>query len=83
MSEWNPINLNDRVKVVLRERGAEVLNKRMDQMRKVSPNTSWPSYKVGDTFEAGLWEIAQKFGPAMQLGLDTPIETAIEFRRVP
>lgn len=72
-------NVNHTANVVLRKKGAEILNRNRDELIAMFPNATMErtTYNEGDTYSDQLWEIMQVFGNAMTIGFDPPIETEI------
>lgn len=54
------LNINERFKAELTEKGAEVWNKSFDE---APPKHRPAAKKAGEMIEACLWEIMQVFGP--------------------
>lgn len=75
-------NLNDRVTVTLREPGVECLERYYEEIDKelgqVGLTKQRAHWKTGDQWSGQLYELCNIFGPKMELGSDTPVETIIE-----
>ena len=72
-------NVNYNVEVVLRKRGAELLNKHRDELIAAFPNAKMDTstYKEGDIYTEQMWRIMNLFGEAMLNGVNPPFETKI------
>ena len=72
-------NVNHYVKVKLTEYGHEILKDRHDELRKGIKNIGEYKRKVDDEgyTRFQLWELMQKLGPYMKMGIKLPFETEI------
>jgi len=70
------INVNQNCKVVLRQRGADVLSEYYSNMGKAH------YYKAGDIFESPLWKIMFLFGKSSYMGPEPPFDTEVELENL-
>jgi len=73
-------NINNYATVTLTEFGAEIYNKRYDDMKQYVPTDyifSNVDVKAGYVLKAQLWSLFQDFGPYISLGRENPFEGCI------
>lgn len=66
------ININQRVTVILQQRGVEALAKHYEQ-HGMEPRL----HEVGENFTAQMWTVMEIFGPYINMALESPFETEI------
>lgn len=76
-------NVNNTVRVKLREPGHRALRKNHERLMQALPEAArWeyvPPKTNGDGWsEWQLWNLMQEFGPHISMGFDPPFETEIE-----
>lgn len=61
------MELNDKVKYILTQKGADVINKENKEMRELIGKDTAPylrtDYKEGDVYCTQLWDLFMMFGP--------------------
>jgi hypothetical protein len=76
-------NINDKVRVKLRESGRRILRRRHAELMQNLPAGSGWEYSDPKEDEDGwsewqLWNLMQEFGPHIAMGFDPPFDTEIE-----
>ena len=75
------MELNDHVKVILTQRGADILNTINANYKKQLPTYTWMTdYKAGDTYRTELWNLFTIFGPFAYYGAHNSF-TNLEYDR--
>lgn len=65
------MELNDCVKVILTQRGADIVNTVNSGYKERAPILEWKTdYKAGDTYKTELWDICAMFGPFSRWGAE-------------
>lgn len=65
------MELNDCVKVILTQRGADILNAMNSNYKEQIPSLNWRTdYKDGDTYKTSLWSLFADFGNYMCAGAE-------------
>lgn len=82
MSEWQPFNINESVRVKLTDEGAAELKRQADELRAVVPNLrEWQDPRDAEGwYTAQLWVVMNAFGPMITLGAALPFSPVIGFR---
>lgn len=78
-----PFNINENVRVRLKDRGHAILKARHDDLLRRWPQASDyvpPKVDADGWSQFQLWSLMEIFGPHMFLGGDPPFETTIEFK---
>lgn len=69
-------DVNQSARVVLTERGAQILNAERDRLASLYPlGYHSPIRSEGDIYKASIWSLMHDFGPFMVLGAMSPFQS--------
>lgn len=73
------INMNDKIKVKLTQKGVNILKNKHEESRKLCPILSEFELKLDKNgyYEDTLWHLFRDFGEYIMMGCDFPFETNI------
>ncbi len=68
------MNLNDNVKIILTETGADIKNAREKYYESIIPNYKARTYKEGCEVKTQLWCLFEEFGEHISITCKTPFK---------